>query len=210
MRKMKGLEQAGHRKAVGTSVRASRWPNCSATNPGLPSSSSIMGSVSGRAKRMNRKHIRTASLAKKRMLSQPDCNRPVTNGTCRGLEAEGRGRDWFSSRRSQISEGAGDFSLWKEWQFQFLQVRTYAFFSSQQARAMLARRIGKPQIPGQQLYRRTAACSAASVFSAQLSYVNSLRSFSQSPAGSAINCSCATPGSAPPSAINPPSRSSRS
>src|SRR5208337_4186187 len=52
------------REAVGTRLRASRWPNWRATGPGLPSTSSIIGRLSGGTLRRN--GVRPAgALAKK-------------------------------------------------------------------------------------------------------------------------------------------------
>ena len=68
------------RDSGGTSLRASKWPDLMATAPGLPSTSSIDEGL-GPARQINRGRICRAFFSKERMLSQAECERPVTGGT---------------------------------------------------------------------------------------------------------------------------------
>lgn len=65
------------REAVGTRLRASRWPIWRATGPGLPSTSSIIGRVSGQRLAEDFWTARRRFLLRNGMLSHAECERPV-------------------------------------------------------------------------------------------------------------------------------------
>lgn len=67
------------------SMWASMWPNWLATAPGLPSTSSIEEGHAPAPGQIGGTRIRRAFFTKERMLSQAECERPVTRRTSRSI-----------------------------------------------------------------------------------------------------------------------------